>query len=225
MKTAIVTGASGQLGPIWCDVLQGLNYRPISFDLPDWDITKQKDIDEFFSHQRYSPEVIIMNAAIDTPPGTKNSTFHGDLEEIIKVNLMGHCRLVEAFLPSMIRTPTGGIIIGISSIQGFIGADWRNYKEGFEKPVGYNLSKAALNQYVRSLTVQYGRCGIRACNIGFGAYDGGRLDDDFLQKYLKSVPINRPVSEQSARAALTFALTCPEFAGQTLMVEGGYLSW
>jgi NAD(P)-dependent dehydrogenase (short-subunit alcohol dehydrogenase family) len=86
------------------------------------------------------------------------------------------------------------------------------------------LSKAGLEQYMRSLTVQYGRFGIRACCIGFGCYDSGKLDPVFLEKYLKNVPLGRPVSRQSAKAALRFAVECPEFAGQTLMVEGGYLS-
>ena len=119
----------------------------------------------------------------------------------------------------------GGVIVGITSIQGFVGADHRNYEGSFEKPVGYNLSKAALMQYARSLTVQYGRYGIRACCIGFGPFDGGKLDPVFLGKFLKNVPLGRPVSRESVKAALTFAVTCPEFAGQTALIDGGFTSW
>lgn len=224
MKTAIITGASGQLGPIWTDVLSGLGFKAIyDFDLPHYNLNNTEDIERFYMRAPYGPDAIILNAAIDNPPGSQ-STFHGNLDEIINVNLVGHCKLIEKFLPDMIKFG-GGVIVGITSIQGFVGADWRNYEKYFEKPVGYNLSKAALNQYMRSLTVQYGRYGIRACAIGFGAYDGGKLKKEFLDKYLKNVPLGCPVSKESAKAALKFALTCPEFAGQVLMVDGGYLSF
>jgi NAD(P)-dependent dehydrogenase (short-subunit alcohol dehydrogenase family) len=217
MKTAIVTGASGNLGPVWLETLEEIGYSVYGIGLPYYDVTEK-----VYYMPDVTPSVLVLNAAIDNPPGSE-ATFHGNLERIIAVNLIGACNVVEAFLPRMIDNG-GGAIIGISSIQAHVGADWRNYQDGFEKPVGYNISKAGLEQYMRSLTVQYGRFGIRACCIGFGCYDSGKLDPVFLEKYLKNVPLGRPVSRQSAKAALRFAVECPEFAGQTLMVEGGYLS-
>jgi NAD(P)-dependent dehydrogenase (short-subunit alcohol dehydrogenase family) len=224
MKTAIVTGASGNLGPVWVETLEDMDYLVWDIGLPEIDITDKDAIKTFrdWTLVKYIPSVLVLNAAIDNPPGSE-ATFHGNLERIIAVNLIGACNVVKAFLPKMIDNG-GGVIIGISSIQAHVGADWRNYQEGFEKPVGYNISKAGLEQYMRSLTVQYGRYGIRTCCIGFGAYDSGQLGPVFLGKYLKNVPLGRLVSRQSAKAALRFAVECPEFAGQTVMVEGGYLS-
>jgi NAD(P)-dependent dehydrogenase (short-subunit alcohol dehydrogenase family) len=222
MKNAIVTGPQGQLGPIWASTLTDLGYRVYGIGLPKYDFTWHDFVDYIRNdlEELERVDAIILNAAIDNPPGSKAS-FHGNLDEIIKVNLIANCQIVSAFLPLLIKNG-GGVIVGISSIQGRVGADWRNYEEGFEKPVGYNLSKAALEQYARSLTVQYGRYGIRACCIGFGAYDGGKLNPVFLRKYLRNVPMGRPVSRQSLEAALRFALECPDFAGQTVMVDGGY---
>jgi NAD(P)-dependent dehydrogenase (short-subunit alcohol dehydrogenase family) len=194
-------------------------------DLPEYDVSFTEDMAAaayLCVKELGPPSVLVLNAAIDNPPGSK-ATFHGNLAKIIEVNLIGACNTVEAFLPDMIDA--GGVIVGITSIQAFIGADWRNYEGDFEKPVGYNLSKAALIQYARSLTVQYGRYGIRACCIGFGPYDGGKLDPVFLNKFLKNVPMGRPVSRQSVKAALRFAVECPEFAGQTLLCDGGYTAW
>lgn len=227
MKTAIVTGASGNLGPVWVETLEDMDFQPWMIDLPALDVTNRALMAELASNMckltNKTPSVLVLNAAIDNPPGSE-ATFHGNLERIIAVNLIGATNVVEAFLPKMIDNG-GGVIIGISSIQAHVGADWRNYEKGFEKPCGYNISKAGLEQYMRSLTVQYGRFGIRACCVGFGAYDSGKLDPVFLGKYLKNVPLGRPVSRQSAKAALRFAVECPEFAGQTVMVEGGYLSF
>lgn len=222
MRTAIVTGTSGQLGPIWVETLREMGFLVQEIDLPNFDVTLSFQMNKIARGLEGGPDVLILNAAIDNPPGSEAS-FHGNLERILEVNLIGACNVVKAFLPAMIENG-GGVIVGISSIMGHIGADWRNYQEGFEKPVGYNLSKAALEQYARSLTVQYGRYNIRACCIGFGPFDGGKLDQVFLGKFLKNVPLGRPVSRDSLKAALRFAIDCPEFAGQTVMVEGGYLS-
>ncbi len=223
---AVITGGSGQLGPIWCETLREMGYRIFNIDLPMFDVSDRERM-QYAAGRCVAvhgvPKVIVLNAAIDNPPGSP-ATFHGNLDRIIDVNLNGACYVTEAFLPAMVKAG-GGVIIGIVSIMGRAGADWRNYEGDFEKPVGYNLSKAAMEQYARSLTVQYGRYGIRACCIGFGPFDGGKLDPVFLGKFLKNVPLGRPVSRESVKAALVFAVTCPEFAGNTCLIDGGYTSW
>lgn len=225
MKTAIVTGASGNLGPVWCETLEEMGFDVYGLDLPDMDVSNKEDVRVWrdWTLHKAVPSVLVLNAAIDNPPGSE-ATFFGNYERIIEVNQIGVKNVVEAFLPKMINAG-GGVIIGITSIQARIGSDWRNYPDGFEKPCAYGQSKAAMEAFMRQLTVQYGRYGIRACCIGFGAYDSGKLDPVFLEKYLKNVPLGRPVSRQSAKAALKFAVECPEFAGQVALVDGGYTAW
>ena len=218
---ALVVGSSGQLGPIWCEVVQGLGYELETWDYPGIDIADRAQV--CMRANLWAPDALVLNAAIDNPPGT-DASFHGNMERILAVNLIGCCNVVNAFMPALLLRGNA-VIVFIGSIMGFIGADWRNYEEGFEKPVAYNLSKAALMQYARSLTTQYGRYGIRACCIAFGPFDGGRLEPVFLEKFLRNVPMGRAVSVESVRAALRFALTCPEFAGQTVAIDGGYLSF
>lgn len=225
-ELAVVTGGSGNLGPVWIETFRGLGYRVHNLDFPQYDVTDEKRMT--YAADRCMavhgvPAVIVLNAAIDNPPGSV-ATFHGNIDRIIDVNIKGAVLTIKPFLPAMIKEGRG-VIVGIVSIMGRIGADWRTYPEGFEKPCSYGMSKAALEQYARSLTVQYGRYGIRACCIGFGCYDSGKVDPVFAEKYLRNVPLGRMVSYESAKAALTFAVTCPEFAGQTAMVEGGFLSW
>ncbi|MEO5368207.1 MAG: SDR family oxidoreductase [Magnetococcus sp. WYHC-3] len=225
-KVAVVTGPSGQLGPVWTETLKGMGYTVFGMDLPLVDVGKKEQViaasADCFKRAGI-PEVLVLNAAIDNPPGSV-ATFHGKAAEILQVNLLGALYTVEAFLPSMIERMRG-TIIAIGSIQGFIGADYRNYEGGFEKPVGYNLSKAALMQYVRSLTVQYGRFGIRACCIAFGPYDGGKIPKEFLDKFLKNVPMGRCVTKDDLKATLRFAIECQGFAGQTVLVDNGYVAW
>lgn len=223
--SAIVTGGSGRVGPIWLDELEKMGYEVFNFDLPLRDITDEFALIDFkndLAVEGYVPSVVINNAAIDNPPGS-GATFFGSLDEILDVNLIGATRVAKTFIPGM-KALGGGVIINIGSIMGFIGADWRNYDEGFEKPVAYNLSKAALIQLSRSITVQYGRYGIRSVTLAFGPLDKG-LPDEFKAKFLKNVPLRRTISEDSWRAALRFAIDAPEFAGQSVLIDGGYTAW
>lgn len=227
LERAVVVGGSGNLGPIWIETLKELGASVEVMDLPDWDVTGEHDargfLNAYMRANGHVPTIVVYNAAIDNPPKSKAS-FFGNVDEIINVNLLGAVRVTDAFIAHMMDCG-GGTFIYIGSIMGNIGADWRNYGEGFEKPVGYNLSKAALIQLARSVTTQYGHRGIRACTLAFGPYDNGQLTDDFKGKFLKNVPLQRTISRESFKSALRFACTCPELAGQQVLVDGGYCAF
>jgi NAD(P)-dependent dehydrogenase (short-subunit alcohol dehydrogenase family) len=201
-KVAVVTGSGGNLGPIWCDILSQYGARVIALDLPSFDVTKT-------TLKLSEPvDILVNNAAIDNPPGSV-ATLFGKFEEIMVVNIGGAVRMC-------------GVIINVGSIQGSRGAVKRNYEGSFEKPVGYNCSKAALVQLSRSITTQYGDKDIRSVTIGFGPVDTPKLDKAFMERFLRDVPLGRPISKQSLQTTLLFACCCPELAGQLIMVDGGF---
>jgi len=222
---AVVTGGKGRLGPIWVDTLEKAGAMVHVFDLPTQDVSVLKSVNAFRDNLHkldIYPTIVVNNAAIDNPPGS-DASFWGNLQTILQVNLTGAANIASAFIPGM-RQNGGGVVVNIGSIMGNIGADWRNYPEGFEKPVAYNLSKAALIQMSRSITTQYGRYNVRGVTISFGPYDAG-LTEDFKEKFLKNVPLGRPISENSLRTSLLFAVCCEELAGQQVLIDGGYTSW
>lgn len=215
-KTALVTGGrNGNLGPIWVKTLENAGADVEIWDLPENDVRHVKHIKKC--------DILVNNAAIDNPPGS-DASFFGKFNEIMDVNINGAANMCACVVPRMIRNG-GGVIVNIGSIMGNIGADWRNYPEGFEKPVGYNCSKAALVQLSRSIAVQYGRYNIRSVTISFGPYDGGKLTDEFLGKFLKNVPLNRTISKKSLKQTLLYACCCPELTGQQILIDGGYTAW
>lgn len=223
-QSAIVTGGQGRIGPIWVDTLKQAGADVYTFDLPEYDVTDKVSILKFrreLTKQSVVPTILINNAAIDNPPGS-DASFWGNIDRILEVNLEGAANMSEAFLPGMIGSG-GGVIINIGSIMGNIGADWRNYDLSFEKPVAYNLSKAALVQLSRSITVQYGRYNVRSVTLAFGPFDMG-LSDKFKKKFLKNVPLGRPISERSLRSSLLYAIACDELAGTQVLVDGGYVA-
>jgi len=171
-----------------------------------------------------TPDIIVCNHAIDTPPSVEEARFFDRLEETITVNLTATVCLIGHYIARMIANG-GGTIVLIGSIQGYIGADWRNYSGGFEKPVAYNLSKAAFQQLARSLTVQFGRKGIRAVCPGFGPVVTGKLDPEFIGKIQQTIPMGYTVDVDSLRQTLLYVCCCKSLAGEDWLVDGGYTKW
>ena len=226
-ERALIVGAEGNLGPIWKEAIEaaGGTVRGVSY--PDFDATDliacQHLSNQIGREDGKQPTIIVYNAAIDNPPGSK-AHFFGGYEEIVRTNLLGAVNIANVFMPAFVGRGSGTFVF-IGSIQGYIGADWRNYPEDWSKPVGYNLSKAGLQQLARSITVQYGRYGVRAVCPGFGAYDGGKLSQEFLGKFLRGVPMGRTVSRKSLMTTMLYACCCPELAGENWLVDGGYTAW
>ena len=112
-QTAIVTGTSGNLGPIWVEALEEVGITEIfCFDLPGWDV---RDLQ---GKIMLNVNILINNAGIDSPPETK-STFFGNWDEILSVNLTGAKNMIEAVLPGMVERGHGQII-NIGSMYGLV---------------------------------------------------------------------------------------------------------
>jgi 3-oxoacyl-[acyl-carrier protein] reductase len=93
------------------------------------DVTSQSSIDAGFASAIRAMgqlDILINNAAIDSPPGS-NASFFGNFDEIMAVNISGAVNMCKAVIPGMIENG-GGVIVNIGSIQGNIGADYRNYE-------------------------------------------------------------------------------------------------
>lgn len=224
-KCIVTGGKNGLLGPIWVETLEQAGASVEIADLPEVDLTKDHLVKLFADNYLCSgvPDIIVNSAAIDNPPGSQAS-FFGNCFNIIDVNLIGAVRMCEQFIPRMIKKG-GGVVINIGSMQGYGGADHANYEGNFEKPSGYNLSKWGLRGLAKCLTTQYGRYGIRSVTISFGPYNGGKLDEGFLKRFLRRVPLNRTISKESLATSLLYACCCPELAGVDWRIDGGLGSW
>jgi len=227
-KKGLVIGGEGNLGPIWMETLRDAGAEAYSLGLPHFDFSDLGEIKQaFISYMvavNRAPDIIVCNAAIDTPPTKMEARFFTDFEKTMQVNINAHARLLSYFIPEMVNNG-GGVIVLVGSIQGYIGADWRNYSGGFEKPCGYNCSKAALQQLARSLTVQYGRHGIRAVCPGFGPFLSDKLPPEFVAKIREKIPTGRTVTKEDVQRTLLYAVCCEGLAGENWLVDGGYVIW
>lgn len=185
------------------------------------DMTQSKDLDrltqETLSHFS-GIDILVNNAGI-----FKGAPLHeisdADYDEMMNINMRAVFQLTRRVLPQMMKQK-GGSIIHISSILGIIAVP---------QVAAYNISKGALNQFGRSIAVEYGSYGIRSNCIcpGLIATDMTAdlmKDEALMQEWSKEYPIGRfGKPEDVANACLFLASDESSFVtGTILPVDGGF---
>jgi NAD(P)-dependent dehydrogenase (short-subunit alcohol dehydrogenase family) len=153
---AVVTGAFGRLGPVWCEALIEAGATVIGLDLPGTapperytalrdragerlrssfaDVRDRASLlaaRERCRAELGAPSILVNNAGIDQPPGP-TATYR--IEEIpvevfrgaVDVNLVGAFQVAQVFGPDMVRAGHGSII-NIGSLYASVSPDARLY--------------------------------------------------------------------------------------------------
>ena len=185
------------------------------------DITRQEDIKRLVEttvNAYGRVDILVNNAGVFT-----GSPLHemkdDEWNTALDINMTGVFRLTREVLPHMIRQKSGSIV-NISSILSLVAAAGTS---------AYNVSKGALNQFSRSLAVEYGVSGIRSNAICPGLIatemtEELMSDADLMQEWGKNYPIGRfGQPEDIAQACLFLASDESSFiTGAILPVDGGY---
>jgi NAD(P)-dependent dehydrogenase (short-subunit alcohol dehydrogenase family) len=154
-RVAVVTGALGRLGPIWCEALleagaavagvdlddavvgqsfQSLQERSDRLRLYRADVCDRRSLEAVRARceaELGSATVLVNNAGIDQPPGPARTYTIEDIPDdtfrrIVDVNLMGAFHAIQVFGPAMIRLRRGSII-NIGSLYAGVSPDARTY--------------------------------------------------------------------------------------------------
>ena len=185
------------------------------------DMTNNNDLDQLINetlHKFKKIDVLVNNAGL-----FNGSPLHeisdSQWDEIMDINIRSVFQLTRRVLPAMLSQKYGSII-HISSILGLIAVP---------QVAAYNVSKGALNQFSRSIAVEYGSSGIRSNSIcpGLIATDMTAdlmKDADLMKEWSKEYPIGRfGKPEDVANACLYLASDESSFVtGITLPVDGGF---
>ncbi|MCP3680251.1 MAG: SDR family NAD(P)-dependent oxidoreductase [Gammaproteobacteria bacterium] len=225
-KTAHVCGDKGNLGPIWIDALVDCKATVYGYGMPQSDLTiksEREKIRELFP----IPDILILNQAIDNPPGS-DASFFGNYEKILEVNLISHIKMVELFIDDMhLHAEWDGRkynIVIIGSMLGFIASDPRIYPDGFDKPVAYGNSKAALWNFVCNLNMRYAKYGIVTNMLALSAVEGNQAED-FKKVYNERIPIGRMLRREDFEKEFLTCCTATVPYGEPVLVDGGYTIW
>lgn len=155
-KSAVVTGAFGKLGPIWCEALLEAGARVVGIDLPAatrtpaannllarfnkrltyycGDVTSRQslvDVRDQCAAAGILPTVLVNNAGIDQPPGLGARYRIEDIPadafgRVLEVNVTGAFLAAQVFGPAMVDTRSGSII-NIGSLYASVSPDARLY--------------------------------------------------------------------------------------------------
>ena len=187
------------------------------------DMTNNNDLDKLINetlHNFKKIDILINNAGL-----FNGSPLHeisdSQWDEIMDINIRSIFQLTRRVLPAMLSQKYGNII-HISSILGLIAVP---------EVAAYNVSKGALNQFSRSIAVEYGSSGIRSNSICPGLIATDMTADlmkdvDLMKEWSKDYPIGRfGKPEDVASACLYLASDESSFVtGITLPVDGGFTS-
>ena len=185
------------------------------------DMTHNDDLDQLINKtlNNFKGIDILVNSAGLFNGAPLHEISDSQWDGMMDINIRSVFQLSRRVLPTMMAQKSGSII-HISSILGLIAVP---------EVAAYNVSKGALNQFSRSIAVEYGSYGIRSNSICPGLIETDMTADlmkdaSLMQEWSKEYPIGRfGKPEDVASACLFLASDESSFiTGTVLPVDGGF---
>lgn len=241
-RVAVVTGASGRLGPVWCAALAGAGATVVGLDLRasqvegaaavlEADVTDRASLDaarDEIGERFGTPSVLVNNAGIDQPPdaaartGRVEDVSAESFAEVLDVNLTGTFQATQSIGSVM---AAGGSIVNIGSLYASIAPvpAFYDHIEGFLKPPAYGASKAGVVNLTKYFARLWGPRGIRVNALSPGGVFAGQ-DEQFLAKYSARVPLGRMAEPDDLTGPMVFLASDASryLTGHELRVDGGF---
>ena len=185
------------------------------------DMTHNDDLDQLINKtlNNFKGIDILVNSAGLFNGAPLHEISDSQWDGMMDINIRSVFQLTRRVLPIMMAQKSGSIV-HISSILGLIAVP---------QVAAYNVSKGALNQFSRSIAVEYGSYGIRSNSICPGLIETDMTADlmkdaSLMQEWSKEYPIGRfGKPEDVASACLFLASDESSFiTGTVLPVDGGF---
>lgn len=149
-----------------------------------------------------------------------------EIRQILETNLLGTILATQAALATLTGQGQGGAIVNVSSVHSQI---------AFRGWAAYDLAKAGIESFTRSVAVEYGALGIRANCVAPGLVAverwyrqqeerGVAAAEQFEQAVLKDYPVGRLCQPIEVARVIEFLLGggASYINGQTVVVDGGF---
>ncbi len=163
-------------------------------------------------------DAVVMNAASNPVYGRSDNVDLKAFDVIMHNNVFGSLRLAHLSQPHLKAAGSGSLVL-VSSIAGQFG----------NRLIGaYGLSKAAENQLVRNLALEFGGDGIRVNAVAPGLvktdFSQALLDDERMVRYFeRTTPLARLAEPEDIARVIAF-LVGPDsqwLSGQIITADGG----
>lgn len=221
-KTALITGAARGIGRAIVERFEAEGATVIGCDVQG-DVAHQIDIgDESQVEAMFAKidklDILVNNAGIVLEKPTHEIDMR-DFDRVMNVNLRGPVLCARAAIRRFLSRPGGGVILTNSSVAQTIP------KPGF---LSYSISKGALENYTKTIALEYAPQGIRANNVGPGAVitqmNASWKDDKQRRGVVEShIPMGYATSPEQIAAVFAFLASddAKYITGQTIFVDGG----
>ncbi|WP_420113303.1 SDR family NAD(P)-dependent oxidoreductase [Pseudactinotalea sp.] len=153
-----------------------------------------------------------------------------DIEESLRVNLLGPILVCREAAPIMMAQRSGSII-SIASVAGHVGRDRRIYDANgmLGQPIDYAAAKAGISGMTRDLAAMLGPYGVRANAISPGGFAAEGHPTGFVSDYARLTALGRMGhdgggSGSDLDGAIVFLAGSASayVTGQDIVVDGGF---
>ena len=242
-KIAIVTGASSGIGAQTVKLFSSLGAKVIAAARREdrlHDLANQypnvmavkcdvgveadcKNLVDTVINEYDKIDILINNAGISDPI----PALEEDLDQFkrdIQIDLISCFHLAQLCAQHMETQESGGAIVNVASIHGFVGSSPNNQP-------GYTAAKGGLINLTRELALEWARHGIRVNAIAPG-YISTELTDEMIagesgRKWIeRNTPMRRPgeVNELDGAMLLLASDAGSYITGETIAIDGGWLA-
>ena len=168
-------------------------------------------------------DILINNAGISDPIPALEEDLD-QFKRVIQIDLISCFHLAQLCAQHMETQETGGAIVNVASIHGFVGSSPNNQP-------GYTAAKGGLINLTRELALEWARHGIRVNAIAPG-YITTELTDEMIagesgRKWIeRNTPMRRPgeVTELDGAMLLLASDAGSYITGETIAIDGGWLA-
>lgn len=245
-RVALVTGAAGHLGQLFCRLLleqgatvYGVDRPAVITNLLDGvvaipvELNQHDAVDLIQSALQMEGrlDILINNAAFVGSDAHVGWVVPFDQQSIetwrncLEVNLTIPFALVQRFSP-WLRQHGKGVVVNVGSIYGEMGPDWSLY-EGtmMANPAAYAASKGGLHQLTRWLATTLAPA-VRVNTLVPGGIFR-QQPGSFVASYCQRTPMGRMATEEDMAGALLYLASdlSAYVTGQALAVDGGWQVW
>ena len=168
-------------------------------------------------------DILINNAGISDPIPALEEDLD-QFKRVIQIDLISCFHLAQLCAQHMETQESGGAIVNVASIHGFVGSSPNNQP-------GYTAAKGGLINLTRELALEWARHGIRVNAIAPG-YISTELTDEMIagesgRKWIeRNTPMRRPgeVTELDGAMLLLASDAGSYITGETIAIDGGWLA-
>jgi NAD(P)-dependent dehydrogenase (short-subunit alcohol dehydrogenase family) len=174
-------------------------------------------------------DILVCNAGASLTKLAFPEAGISDVDDTIRVNLLGSYLCANAAAPYMIPRRSGAIVF-VSSVHGVVAPDPSLYESapGFiSSGPAYHAAKGGIIQLARSLAASLGRHGIRVNCVSPGMVPTSLVPTELAERFAARTPLGRVGTPDDVAQSIAFLASdkAAWITGQNLVVDGGWTIW